>query len=222
MNDLSVVKRVIGTFGKTRSLVDYLIFNGNLEKSHSNLLGNYAIQTIVDEENKTKLLDIINAVRDFMVLLEEEFEYQNTKRYKSPKVYPNYNIIPPPDMDLNFSKTKIELNTPRKDFMLTTRSEGEVARKKSKEAKEAEESGQKKEILPVIYHVTHTPRKDLLTPREKEILGLIAEGYTNPQIAKKIFLSGFTIDTHRKNLLAKLGVNNTASLIRLAVERKLI
>jgi DNA-binding NarL/FixJ family response regulator len=62
----------------------------------------------------------------------------------------------------------------------------------------------------------------LLTPREKEILELIAEGYTNPQIAEKIFLSQFTVDSHRKNLLAKLNVKNTASLIRLAVERKLI
>lgn len=61
-----------------------------------------------------------------------------------------------------------------------------------------------------------------LSCREKEILGLIAEGYTNPQIAEKIFLSSFTVDSHRKNLLAKLNVKNTASLIRLAVERKLI
>lgn len=61
-----------------------------------------------------------------------------------------------------------------------------------------------------------------LSPREKEILGLIAEGYTNPQIAEKIFLSSFTVDSHRKNLLAKLNVKNTASLIRLAVEQKLI
>ena len=62
----------------------------------------------------------------------------------------------------------------------------------------------------------------ILTRREKEILELIAEGYTNPQIAEKIFLSQFTVDTHRKNLLAKLNVKNTASLIRLAVEQKLI
>ncbi|MBL7725660.1 MAG: response regulator transcription factor [Chitinophagaceae bacterium] len=62
----------------------------------------------------------------------------------------------------------------------------------------------------------------VLSAREKEILELIAEGYTNPQIAEKIFLSSFTVDSHRKNLLAKLGVKNTASLIRLAVERKLI
>jgi DNA-binding NarL/FixJ family response regulator len=62
----------------------------------------------------------------------------------------------------------------------------------------------------------------VLTAREKEILELIAEGYTNPQIAEKIFLSQFTVDSHRKNLLAKLGVKNTACLIKLAVERKLI
>lgn len=62
----------------------------------------------------------------------------------------------------------------------------------------------------------------VLSVREKEILELIAEGYTNPQIAEKIFLSSFTVDSHRKNLLAKLKVKNTASLIRLAVEQKLI
>ena len=61
-----------------------------------------------------------------------------------------------------------------------------------------------------------------LSGREKEILGLIAEGYTNPQIAEKLFLSSFTVDSHRKNLLAKLDVKNTATLIRLAVEKKLI
>lgn len=62
----------------------------------------------------------------------------------------------------------------------------------------------------------------LLTSREKEILELIAEGYTNPQIAEKIFLSPFTVDSHRKNLLAKLNVKNTAMLIKLAVENKLL
>ena len=61
-----------------------------------------------------------------------------------------------------------------------------------------------------------------LSNREKEILTLIAEGYTNPQIAEKLFLSSFTVDSHRKNLLAKPDVKNTATLIRLAVERKLI
>lgn len=72
------------------------------------------------------------------------------------------------------------------------------------------------------YEKSSMVQLPVLSPREKEILGLIAEGYTNPQIAKKIFLSTFTVDSHRKNLLAKMNVNNAASLIRLAVERKLI
>ena len=61
-----------------------------------------------------------------------------------------------------------------------------------------------------------------LTKREKEILGLIAEGLTNHQIAAKLFISSLTVDTHRKNLLTKLDVHNTAALIRFAVENGLI
>jgi len=61
-----------------------------------------------------------------------------------------------------------------------------------------------------------------ITKREKEILALIAEGLTNNQIAEKLFISPLTVDSHRKNLLIKLKVNNTASLIRLAVEHHLI
>ncbi len=72
------------------------------------------------------------------------------------------------------------------------------------------------------YQKSSATELPVLSSREKEILGLIAEGYTNPQIAEKIFLSSFTVDSHRKNLLAKLNVKNTASLIRLAVEQKLI
>ncbi len=61
-----------------------------------------------------------------------------------------------------------------------------------------------------------------LSRREKEVLELIAEGYTNPEIAEKLFVSQFTVDSHRKNLIAKLKVKNTAMLIRFAVEHKLI
>lgn len=62
----------------------------------------------------------------------------------------------------------------------------------------------------------------VITRREKEVLGLIAEGMTNNEIAKKLFLSSTTVDTHRKNLLAKFDVKNTASLIKMAVQMQLI
>jgi len=61
-----------------------------------------------------------------------------------------------------------------------------------------------------------------LTKREKEILSQIAAGLTNNQIAEKLFISPLTVDSHRKNLLTKLEVNNTASLIRFAMENGLI
>lgn len=61
-----------------------------------------------------------------------------------------------------------------------------------------------------------------LTKREKEILQLISEGLTNNQIAEKLFISPLTVDSHRKNLLTKLNVNNTASLIKLAVQNGLV
>ena len=64
--------------------------------------------------------------------------------------------------------------------------------------------------------------KVLLTRREIEVLELIAEGMTNNTIAQKLFISITTVDTHRKNLLAKLEVNNTAALIRRATQLELI
>ncbi|MBC7868346.1 MAG: response regulator transcription factor [Gloeobacteraceae cyanobacterium ES-bin-316] len=61
-----------------------------------------------------------------------------------------------------------------------------------------------------------------LTKREKEVLAHIAEGLTNIQISKELFISIDTVDSHRKNLHAKLNVKNTATLIRFAVENDLL
>ena len=62
----------------------------------------------------------------------------------------------------------------------------------------------------------------VITRREKEVLELIAEGLTNNIIAQKLFISSTTVDTHRKNLLAKCGAKNTASLVRIAIQLKII
>lgn len=62
----------------------------------------------------------------------------------------------------------------------------------------------------------------ILTRREKEVLELIAEGMTNNEIAQQLFISVTTVDTHRKNLLAKFEAKNVASLIRAAVKLQLI
>lgn len=56
-----------------------------------------------------------------------------------------------------------------------------------------------------------------LTRREKEILRLISQEYTNKEIGEKLFISQRTVDTHRRNLVKKLGVKNTAGLVRYAI-----
>jgi DNA-binding NarL/FixJ family response regulator len=61
-----------------------------------------------------------------------------------------------------------------------------------------------------------------LTGREIEVLRLIAEEYSNPEIAEKLFISPRTVDTHRRNLLEKLGVKNTAGLVKYAMKHGLI
>lgn len=63
---------------------------------------------------------------------------------------------------------------------------------------------------------------EILSKREVEILTLICKEFSNAEIAEKLFLSVSTIETHRKNIISKLGVNNTVGLVRFALKNKLI
>ena len=63
---------------------------------------------------------------------------------------------------------------------------------------------------------------EILSKREIEILKLICKEYSNAEIAEKLFLSISTVETHRKNLISKLGVNNTVGLVKFAIKNKLI
>ena len=63
---------------------------------------------------------------------------------------------------------------------------------------------------------------EILSKREIEILTLICREFSNAEIAAKLFLSISTVETHRKNLIAKLGVNNTVGLVKYALKNKLI
>ena len=62
----------------------------------------------------------------------------------------------------------------------------------------------------------------MITRRESEILKLIADGLTNQEIADRLFISTFTVDSHRKNLLLKFHARNTASLVKIVVSRGII
>ncbi len=62
----------------------------------------------------------------------------------------------------------------------------------------------------------------VISDRELEVIRYIAEGYTNGEIAERLYLSQHTINTHRKNIMQKLGVNNTAAIVMYAVKTKLV
>ncbi len=63
---------------------------------------------------------------------------------------------------------------------------------------------------------------ELLTPREREVLQLIAEGHTNQSVAHTLGISVKTVEKHRANIMTKLNVSDLASLIRKAIEHRLI
>lgn len=67
-----------------------------------------------------------------------------------------------------------------------------------------------------------SPNSKKLTKREKEILGLIVEEYTTQEIANKLFISFCTVETHRLHLIQKMGVRNTAGLVREALSQNIL
>lgn len=63
---------------------------------------------------------------------------------------------------------------------------------------------------------------DKLTPREKEVLTLIAEGLTNPEIAENLVISVKTVDRHRENIMQKLNLHSRVDLVKYAIKQGLI
>jgi DNA-binding NarL/FixJ family response regulator len=67
-----------------------------------------------------------------------------------------------------------------------------------------------------------TTPEDPLSPRELEVVKLIAEGLTSEEIADQLFISKKTVDRHRANVLEKLGMRNRVELTRYAIRRGLV
>lgn len=80
----------------------------------------------------------------------------------------------------------------------------------------------------IVQHLTNPNKPKVakggvpLTKREVEVLRLIADEYSNPEIAKELFISIRTVDTHRRNLLEKLQAKNTAGLVRYAIKHGIV
>ena len=83
-------------------------------------------------------------------------------------------------------------------------------------------------VTPLIEDFLHRARQDLplredpLSPREQEVLKLVAEGYSNKQIAETLVISEKTVERHRANILEKLGMRDRVELTRYAIRRGLV
>jgi DNA-binding NarL/FixJ family response regulator len=83
-------------------------------------------------------------------------------------------------------------------------------------------SGRLSERLVQSYLTTNRSiGKDSLSPRERSVVQLIAEGNTNQAIAKLLKLSVKTIESHRSTAMAKIGATSTADIVRYAIKHKL-
>ena len=72
----------------------------------------------------------------------------------------------------------------------------------------AKTSGTQEEIRPIFQKIT---------PKEKQILGMIVQGYNSREMADKLFLSIRTVDNHRANMMKKVKAKNTADLVKMAI-----
>lgn len=66
------------------------------------------------------------------------------------------------------------------------------------------------------------PTRKSLTPRERDILELVAKGFSSPEIATKLNISAKTVENHRANIMSKLNIHNLAGLVRYAVRMGII
>jgi len=73
--------------------------------------------------------------------------------------------------------------------------------------------------FPELKSLTESPKKTFLTPRELDILKLVINEYSSLQIAEKLSLSQYTVETHRKNIIRKTGVKNMIGLVKYAIDQ---
>jgi DNA-binding NarL/FixJ family response regulator len=80
----------------------------------------------------------------------------------------------------------------------------------------------KEDLIPVSSKCMHNELFPPLSNREKEVLKLIIDEFTTQEIADKLFISFATVESHRHNILLKLGARNTAGMVRIALEYELL
>lgn len=190
-----------------------------------------AINVVATANNGEEVLNILKNEPCDMAVLDFHMPVMNgletTKRIKN--LYPAMQVLIL-TMEDELAIIKNVLNAGASGYILKTAAKEEIQDAVSKVARgeiylgsaisvglEHLQSSFRQKLNNHVH--AHSP---LLTNREIEIVKLIAEEYTSTQIAEKLFISTQTVDTHRKNIMRKLGVSNALGMIKFALLKGLI
>lgn len=187
------------------------------------------ISLVLEAVSGKDLLAQLNNVVPDVILLDLEMGDMNgvDTTLKLQELYPDLKII---ILTMHTEERMISylMEAGANGYLLkdTTRHELEIAIRSTYENGFYFNSFVSEALLKGLKHKTSKPpaiSKDYhLTSRELEVLEGITQEYTTAEIAERLFLSVRTIEGHRKNLMGKLGVKNTAGLVIKAVKEKII
>lgn len=211
----------------------------NILVADTSYLTRKGLQLLMSENNDFQLLGEVDCYADLAnhqglgsasLLITDsscaEFNIDNIQRIL--KKFPRINVLTiTSGIHINMFGRTLEAGI--KSYLLKDCDKEEITEAIYKTAK-----GEKFVCGKVLSAIVHEPKETLaysgdascagvnITDREAEIIQLVAEGHSNKQIADKLFLSPHTVTTHRKNIMGKLKVNNTAGLVLYAIKNNLL
>ncbi|MFY0602165.1 MAG: response regulator transcription factor [Cyclobacteriaceae bacterium] len=180
------------------------------------------IEVVAKAENGKRVLNILISTTVDIAILDIEMPEMNgieTAR-KIRELYPNVKtLILSMYNTEEFIRALIEVEV--SGYILKNRGVEELVEAINYIASGGEYFG--KAVTKTLISSMKKPQKEIkdkveITKRESEVLKLIAEGFSSPQIGDKLFIASSTVDTHRRNLIDKTGVRNSKELIRYAIQ----
>lgn len=180
-----------------------------------------SVNIVGEASNGKEAIDIIDLLETDVVLLDIDMPVMDgieTSKILHQK-YPNLAIIIlSMHAEKGLIKNLVEIGV--KGYLLKNSSRAEIL-KALNEVMEGNSYFSPEVTLSLLNKSSENRTRQseiILTDREEEVLRLIASGFTNKEIAEKLFISHRTVDTHRTNLMKKLDVNNLAGLVSYAIK----
>ena len=187
------------------------------------------VECVAEANNGEEVLQLLKSKAIDIILLDIDMPVLNgietCKRVK--KAYPHIKILVL-SMFKEASMIKIMLENGASGYLLKNAGQDEILEAIRRVSNDKEYYSP--DVLQTVMRSltkkeeekAHKPFIPSLTRREKQVLQLIVDEYTTAEIAEKLFIGFGTVETHRRNLLMKLDVRNTAGLVRMALQYKLI